>query len=58
MVFGVAVKPVITGKLAWPMITVAVAVTVPTLLVAVRVYVMVVEGETVLLPLGFTAPMF
>jgi hypothetical protein len=56
MMAGLAVKLAITGTLPWVRVTVAVAVTDPVLLVAVRVYVVVVVGETVLLPLAFTAP--
>jgi hypothetical protein len=56
MVAGLAVKLTITGKLPWVRVTVVVAVTELALFVAVRVYVVVAIGETVLLPLAFTAP--
>jgi hypothetical protein len=56
MLAGLAVKLTITGTLPWVRVTVVVAVTEPALFVAVRVYVVVAMGDTVLLPLAFTAP--
>jgi hypothetical protein len=56
IVIGLAVKLVIAGTPAWARVIVAVAVTIPALLLAVRVYVVVVVGDTVLLPDAVTVP--